>query len=160
MPSTGKIRKVEDIIPAGLKTGEIQLICVEIGDHKFGMEVTWVEEVIRPGEIHDDADSAPYVTGLISWRGQNIPLVNMRIRLEYEIAEKESEDRFVIVNLDGRLFAVQVDHVTEIIRILDTDIDESAQYRLPPPLESFVKGVCKDEDGLIYILDCRRLIGK
>ena len=78
---------------AGLTQSDGREFCTfEVGGLFFGVDVAFVQEVLRYQEITPVPLAAPYVRGLINLRGQIVTAVDLRLRLGIDVAGGE---RFV-----------------------------------------------------------------
>jgi chemotaxis signal transduction protein len=85
--------------------------------------------------------------------------MDMRIRLDYHRKPDESEERVIIIGYGGRIMAAKVDSVSEVLRINDEMIEKDLPEDMLSGVKKVVKGVYRDEDNPIYILDCNRVFG-
>ena len=159
MPSTGKIRATGIDAGTNVTIGELQVVCFKLDGNECGIEVSSVEEIIRPQEVYGGAESSPFIIWKISWRGQDIPLVDLRIRLDCRAGEDKSDERVIIVNCKGQYLAGLVDSVTEVLRIHEERIIRNTSKDAVTRIRGVVKGVFQEEDNSVYILDCNKVFG-
>ena len=120
MPSTDK-KKTTGATPATDSTKAVfQAVCFSLEGNIYAIDVTVVEEIIRPGEIRSADGLPPFAKGMITWCEQSIPLWDLRVRLGYPAAESDDESRVVVVSFKGRVFGMLVDSVTEVLRMEGT----------------------------------------
>ena len=126
------------------------------GDHgylKFGVDAEYVVEILNSYSITYLPMMPHYVPGIINMRGQIVPVMDMRLRLDKYASEK---DLLLVLNYLGTQIGVLVDAVDRIVDIADKQIS------LVPSQENqrFVSGMCTipDDGSTMMILDCERLL--
>lgn len=138
-------------------SGELQLVSFKIGSEEFGVDILRVQEIIRMVEITKVPQAPIYVEGVINLRGRVIPVIDLRKRLNLELAEMDKNTRIVVVDIGGNIMGMIVDSVSEVLRLPSNTIEP------PPDLVSgidsdHISGVAKLEDRLLIFLDLSRIV--
>lgn len=129
------------------------------GEH-FCVDILMVQEIIKQMPITIVPDTPDFIEGVINLRGNIIPLIDLRKRLNIkDEMKKQIEDPWtIIIDIGGRVAGFIVDQVTRVLRIPSGEI-------LPPPekgvggLKSrYLSGVYDMEDQILAILDFRRIL--
>lgn len=120
----------------------------------FGIQVEDVVEIITNYPITRVPMVPPYVRGIINLRGQTIPLLDMRMRLNIAPADN---DCIIVLNVNEMQIGILVDTVCQII---DIPVDTI----LPVPshnAQKYVSGMSAmpDKSGTMLVLDCPLLLG-
>lgn len=132
------------------------IFLIKDGDHaplKFGVDADSVVEILNSYSITYLPLMPSYVPGIINVRGQLIPVMDMRVRLD----KFPSDEHLLLeLNYSGTQFGVLVDAVDRILDIPDKLLS-------PVPSQEnqrFVSGMCTiPEDGsTMMILDCEQLL--
>lgn len=137
----------------------IQLVGFIIGNEMFGVDILMVQEIIRSAPITAVPNSPDFVEGVINLRGNIIPVIELRKRLNlYSMDVDPSDTWILILNIDDRVTGFIVDSVTKVLKIQEETIE-------PPPdiviagLESqYIQGVCKIDEKLLILLDFNRIL--
>lgn len=118
-----------------------QSVIFSLGKEEYGVPIEMVQEITRFNDVHPLPKAPEYVKGLLSLRGQAIPLIDMHNKFGIK-KEKESEFA-IIVEIDEKLIGMVVDEVNEV-RILD-------EIAPPPPLINapFIEGIVNLPDRII-----------
>ncbi len=141
---------------------ESQLVTFKLGRESYGVEIHEVEEIIDMPEVTAVPQSPDFIEGVISLRGEIIPLVNLDVRfglipthrpLEKGGLRWGKEGRrdskhasVIIVSISGFEVGLIVDEVSEVLRVPNDNI-------VPPPphisigKEEQLKGVVKVRYG-------------
>ena len=136
-----------------------------LADGRFCLPVEQVLQIIRREGVIDIPKPPPYVEGVINLRGDIIPVVNLRARLEVssgERGERREPDprkrRVVIAKLETRLYGLDVDEVRDIVEIEEESIAAEATELFGSRAE-FVAGIARTEAGVFLLLDLPRVLG-
>lgn len=104
------------------------------------------------------AQNATVHGGIISLRGEVVPIVDLKHRFSMKScdAQEGSNQRVVIVEIDGSVVGCLVDSVSEVIRASEQSLDYMDQIQ--GMHRGVVDSICKLGDRLIAILNPRRLM--
>lgn len=127
-----------------------------LGQEDYGIEISYVTEIIGIQAITAIPDLPEYVKGVINLRGKIIPI--MDIRLRFNKAARDYDDRtcIIVVDIEEISIGLVVDSVAEVTSISDADI-------APPPqinqsFQKYIKGIGKLGHDVKLLLDCERLL--
>ncbi len=138
----------------------IQLIVFNLDQHEFAVPI---EQVWRVESLADQTPTrvprAPaFLEGVVNVRGQVVPLVDLKKRLGFAVANRPPKSRLLVVEMEGQRVGLIVDGVSDIMWVATSRID-------PPPSMIahisgvFVQGVAKEAgDRLLIILDLREAL--
>lgn len=119
----------------------------------FGIEAEAVIEIIT-NYVATRVPMVPsYVKGIINLRGQIVPLLDMRLRLDMEPIDT---DCIIVINVGEVSIGILVDAVSQIIDIPIETILPVPQHNA----QKYVSGMCNmpDESGTMLVLDCPLLL--
>lgn len=146
------------------------MVTFKLAEEEFAIDIMQVQEIIRVTAVTGVPKAPPFVTGVMSLRNRLLPIIDLRARFGLEpaqagLAETPVDDeeidarRVVVIDLDGVLTGIQVDSVSEVLRLPKSSIE------LPPSIlsaeeASKLKGVGKLNQGerLLMVLDVARLL--
>ena len=134
----------------------IKFVTLGIGDERYGIEVGKSREIIARYEIVPLPKTPDFIEGIISLRGDIIPVVDLRKRFELEDKERGKDTRIIVVELADFAVGIQVDKVFEVLKLSSDDIEP------PPPLVSglkadYLEGVAEINEHLITILNLDKI---
>jgi purine-binding chemotaxis protein CheW len=123
----------------------------------YGIDVTRVQEVVRPMHITPIPLAPDYVVGLINLRGQVTTAIGLR---ELFGLEESRPDQFmnVVCRIDGSLISLQADEIGDVVEVMEKDFELTPQT-VPSEVRRFMSGIYKISDSLLSIVDIDR-IGK
>ncbi len=128
-----------------------------LDEHYFGIEVEWVQEILKFQEMTPVPLSPDYISGLINLRGQIVTAINLKCRLYGEDAPLSRDSMNLIVRSDEDVVSLLVDDVGDVLTL-----DDQWMHPVPPTLDSMkvdlLSSVCQLEDHLLIILNVPRVL--
>ncbi|MFP4015924.1 MAG: chemotaxis protein CheW [Halanaerobiales bacterium] len=144
----------------GSKREEKQFIVFSLGEEKFGVDVKQIKQIIPMDESTHIPNAPSFVKGVINLRGEIIPIVDLKQKLTV-VADTivSKEGKIIIVELDSNSIGMQVDSVSEMMRIYEDEIAD------PPRIvkginRNYLKGVAKLDDKLLILLDLDKILSE
>ncbi len=138
----------------------IQLVGFMIGKEIFGVDILMVQEIIRSAPITAVPNSPAFVEGVINLRGNIIPVIDLRKRLNL-FMEADGEDRnwILILKIDERVTGFVVDMVTEVLKVDENSIEPAPEIVVAGLENQYIRGVCDiGEYKLLIMLDFSRVL--
>jgi purine-binding chemotaxis protein CheW len=134
-----------------------QYITFDLDDHLYGVDVGWVQEVLRPHTRTRVPRSPDTISGLVNLRGQVVLTVDLRTRLELTPRSEDVEPMMVVVQVAGEPVSLLVDKIGDVVGA------EEDTYAPPPdtldgPTRALVTGAHKLDDRLLLLLDVERAV--
>jgi purine-binding chemotaxis protein CheW len=144
-------KQASDIIPSG------QLVTFTLDGVEFGLDIDRVQEITPRTDITPVPGAPSFVLGVINLRGTIIPVLDSRLRFHLEAAKPTSKTRIIIMNLAGQGTGLQVDAVSEVVRLEDFTIRET------PPLvagvrSDYLAGMVTVGNRLITLIDLDKIL--
>ncbi len=133
-------------------------VCVfRLAGLRLGLDVRYVQEVLRPLAVTPVPLSPATMDGLVNLRGQIVLAFNLRKRLDLPDSAWERPLQVVCLHL-GDLVSFLVDSLEEVQEIeLGKVVFTPAN--LPKRLREALSGVVDDHGELLMILDPARILG-
>jgi purine-binding chemotaxis protein CheW len=130
----------------------LQLISFAIDKEEYAVSVLDVIEVIRLPKIKKLPKAPHFLKGIISLRGEVIPIVDLRQK--FGLAEKASDGfkRTIIVSIEGKKVGLIVDSVSKVIRVQSSEIKEAPSFSSYVSNE-YIKGIIMQKERMIILLD-------
>jgi purine-binding chemotaxis protein CheW len=140
-----------------MSTATDKIVIFRLGDDLFAAGVQSVERVVRYQRARPLPDVPLWVDGVIEYRANVIPQLDLRRRFELPNVEASATTRVLVLNAGGGWVAVVVDAVLEVAAY------DGSQLSAPPALwrglagES-LKGLIRHGERLVVLLDVERLL--
>ncbi len=141
------------------KENIMQLVGFTIGAEQFGVDILMVQEIIRAAPITVVPNSPDFVEGVINLRGNIIPVIELRKRLNLYTGEIDQSDTWILIlDIAGRITGFIVDSVTEVLKILESSIEPPPEIIVAGLESQYIRGVCEIADKLLILLDFNRIL--
>lgn len=133
------------------------MIIFKIGAEEFALNIMFAKEVMATCDVTPIPETAEYVTGIASLRGNLIAVLDLRKRLKSAGSCDAQEERMIVADVDGRVVGLMVDGVSEIMRVNDAMVE-------PPPDfvreigASYVQGIINGGGRFITMIDLRKAL--
>ena len=139
--------------------GTTQWVVFTLGDERFGVTATQVQEIVRFPEATMVPDMPRFVKGVMNLRGKIIPLMDLQERFGLVAKAIDEAHRRVVVAMFGdQLVGLIVHSVIGVIRI-PAEAIEPLPATLPKVESEYISGVGKLNDQLIVLLALDRMLG-
>jgi purine-binding chemotaxis protein CheW len=122
----------------------------------FGIDVQRVQEVIRYQEMTRVPLMPPDVRGLINLRGQIVPAIDLRRRLDLPDRKESELPINVVVRSDEGPISFLVDEIGDVLEVEDETF-ERVPETLHGKAKELVRGVHKLPNRLLLLLDADKV---
>ena len=132
----------------------IQYIVVRLGEEQYGIDIKYIDNIVRMQNITRVPQMPNYLRGVINLRGEVIPVMSIRLKMFLPEDEITRATRIIIIKLEQfGTVGVIVDEVKEVVT-LDASQIEKIAYDANGDTTNFLSGIGKYSDGgLISLLD-------
>lgn len=128
-----------------------QYIVIRLGVEQYGIDIKYVDNIVRMQHITRVPKVANYLKGVINLRGEVIPIMSLRLKMDLPEDEITKATRIIILKLEQHgTIGIIVDEVKEVVT-LENDQVEKVAYDSKDP--NFIFGIGKQEGSLISLLD-------
>jgi purine-binding chemotaxis protein CheW len=140
-----------------LAESSLELLCFRVGQEEYAISIMDIKEIIKPREVTEVPRVPAFVRGILSLRGNIIPVFDMRVRLGLPGAASLERERVVVVKRQGGFCGVLVDEVVQVVRIAEAGIE-------PPPVvlegidRDFVQGIGRVGGRMLILLDMEKVL--
>ncbi|MCK5517424.1 MAG: chemotaxis protein CheW [Desulfobulbaceae bacterium] len=136
----------------------MQLVGFTIGKEQFGVDILMVQEIIRAAPITSVPNSPDFIEGVINLRGNIIPVIELRKRLNL-FREGENDDTWILIlDIEGKVTGFIVDSVTKVLKILESSIEPPPEVVVAGLESQYIRGVCDTGETLLILLDFNRIL--
>ncbi len=135
-----------------------QYICVKLGDEQYGIDIGYVDNIVRMQKITRVPKAQKYFKGVINIRGEIVPVMSLRLKFDLEPDEYTNATRIIIIKLEAQSsVGLIVDEVKEVVNLDDSCIDKPT-YNAADNKQKYLAGIGKHSDGLISLLNIADVI--
>ena len=153
-------------------------LALALGDIEYGIEILPVRKVISIMNLiplpfvsrHVNGDAYPYhfpravvpkrdscVKGLLQFQGQQIPLVDLRLKLGFQKATYTIETCIILVKTGNKLKGVIVDKILDVFDLKSTEIEAVPLFKNGVNTELF-RGMVNVKDTARILLDIDKIL--
>jgi len=122
----------------------------------IGIQITRIQEILRPQPVTPVPLTSSVILGLMSLRGQIVPVINLAERLGMQMHEGAEAFNVLIRTSDGPV-SLLVDRVGDVVEV-PPEAFEPAPDTLRPALRSLIRGAYKLEKRLLLALDAEAAV--
>ena len=138
-----------------------QYLTFLIGNNEYGIEILKVQEFVGLMPIKRVPDTPPFIRGIVNLHGQNIPVMDLRVRFLLESREDTDRTSIVVVRgtCKGKEIALGflVDDVREVMEITEEQLE-------PPPTtesasdDSFIMATARVDGKTVMLLNIDKIL--
>ncbi len=135
-----------------------QFIVVKIGSEQYGIDITYIDNIVRMQKITRLPKAQVHFKGIINLRGEVVPVMSLRLKMALEDDVFTNATRIIILKLEEHgSVGIIVDEVKEVVTLGGEDIDKYSPDNRDEKSD-FIKGIGKHNDTLISLLDINAVI--
>ena len=137
-----------------------QFIVVRLGEEQYGINIKYIDNIVRMQHITRVPKVQRFFKGVINLRGEVIPVMSLRLKMDLPDDEYTNASRIIIVKLesDGAIGLI-VDEVKEVVTLDETCI-EKVGYDVKEERVNYVSGIGKCNGSLISLLELSTVVGE
>lgn len=136
-----------------------QYIVTKLGSEQYGIDIAYVDNIVRMQKITRVPKTQSYFLGVINLRGEIIPVMSMRSKLELEEHEITGTTRIIIIKPEQNAsLGLLVDEVREVVTLSGADVEKVAYDNGREDTGHFITGVGKYKDTLISLINISGII--
>ena len=136
----------------------VQYIVVRIGNEQYGINIKYIDNIVRNQKIPRLLKTQTYYKGVINLRGEIIPVMSIRLKLGLEDDEFTDKTRIIIVKIEGATIGVIVDQVREVVTLDDDNTEKITRTSRDDAASGYISSIGKSKGELISLLDIVGLI--
>ncbi len=136
-----------------------QYIVVRIGGEKFGIDIGYVDNIVRMQKITRVPKAQVYFKGIINLRGEIVPVMSARIKMGLEDDVYTNASRIIILKLEEKgEIGLIVDEVCEVVTLVVDEIEKPNVNTSSNGKDLFINGIGKNGDELISLFEISAIV--
>lgn len=128
-----------------------------IDNKLYGVDIKMVQEITKSMSMTTVPLAPDYIKGLINLRGQISTAIGLRELLKIPNRDISHGEINVVCKDDSYLLSLIADEVGDVLE-LENSMFESTPETLSRDVSKFMNGVYKLQDGILSILDIKKII--
>lgn len=134
-----------------------QYIVVQIGNEQYGIDIQYIDNIVRMQRITRVPKAQEYFKGVINLRGEVLPVMSIRLKFGLDDDEITGKTRIIILKLDSQsTVGIMVDQVKEVVTMEPENV-EKIQGSSGTKTQ-YLNGVGKHNGELISLLNIVNVI--
>jgi len=134
----------------------VQWLTFLLGKEEYALSLDVVKELIKPRAYTELPDVPDHVRGILSLRGEVVPVIDLLARLKLGHGSDGNYQRVVVCEGDEQSIGLLVDRITQVIRIPKDAIEQA-------PLvvnedDNFVAGVGRYQGRMLILLNTDKVL--
>ena len=130
-----------------------QYIVVMVGSEQYGIDISYIDNIVRMQKITRVPKAQPYFKGMINLRGEVVPVMSVRKKMGLEDDVFTNASRIIIIKLEeSGSFGIIVDEVKGVVNLSDDEIDNISNKG------KFSNGIGKHGGELISLLEINSIV--
>ncbi|MGV7227648.1 MAG: chemotaxis protein CheW [Nitrospirales bacterium] len=139
-------------------SGYTQLVVIRIDEEYFGIDLGLIRECAELGRVTSVPGCPEFVVGVINVRGEVLPIVDMRTKLNVPIVEYENFHKAVVVQFENISVGIVVEEIIESVFLQASDLI-SGSLTGSVKEEGYIRGIAHFHDRkILKVLDLPKLM--
>jgi len=112
-----------------------------VGDNAYGIEISYVVEIISVQDITLVPHTHAYVKGIINLRGTVVPVIDMGMRFGQGDIVYTDKTCIIVLSMDEMSVGILVDGVQDVVDISDESIQDPPKMSSGSMKNNFIRAV-------------------
>lgn len=135
-----------------------QYIVVNIGNEQYGIDIQYVDNIVRMQRITRVPKAQSYFKGVINLRGEIIPVMSIRLKFGLEEDVFSNMTRIIIIKLEPQYaVGIIVDEVKEVVTLDEGSVEKVTNSAVGDK-NGYLNGIGKHKGDLISLLNISGVI--
>ncbi len=135
-----------------------QFIVTKIGNEQYGIQIKYVDNIIRMMKITRVPKAPHYYKGVINLRGEIIPVISLRLKFGLEEIPETKDFRIIIIKTDkSNSVGIIVDSVSEVVSLDEEHVEKTTVDSNDSRMQ-YIAMIGKYGETLISIVNVESLI--
>jgi purine-binding chemotaxis protein CheW len=140
----------------GLDVETVQWLTFFLGEEEYALSLDVVLELIKPRTYTDLPEVPEYVRGILSLRGEVVPVIDLRTRLKLGNSEESGYQRIVVCEGQEQSIGLLVDRITQGVRIQKDKIEQAPL--VVKDNDNYVAGVGRYQGRMLILLNPEEIL--
>ncbi|QCJ42369.1 chemotaxis protein CheW [Bacillus sp. S3] len=132
-----------------------KIVAFKLGDEEYGVDIQYVQSIEKLLTITRVPNSPMYVRGVINLRGNVIPIIDLRSKLNLSSEAFTEATRVIITKNEELEVGLIVDQISDVVDVLEESFEPCSVGDLQ---SEFFEGIAKTEGRLLILLKIEELL--
>ncbi|MBF0360927.1 MAG: purine-binding chemotaxis protein CheW [Oligoflexia bacterium] len=134
-----------------------QYVCFKLGKDEYGLDIKYIQEVIRIPTITHVPQMPDFVLGIVNIRGKIVPIFDLRKKLMLPQEPFNKLSKLIVTNKKNSLISFVIDEISDNVKLHLNQLDPSPSVKTKID-KSCINGIGIVNERMIVILDFEKLI--
>lgn len=134
-----------------------EVIAFKVHDDEYCVDIMSVREIRGWTPATRIPHAPPFVRGVINLRGAVLPIIDLAARFGFDQTETSERNVIIVAQMDGQLFGLLVDAVSDIMTITMDDLQPTPNVG-SETARTFIKNVIAREEQMIRFIDLKQIL--
>jgi purine-binding chemotaxis protein CheW len=132
-------------------------LAFSLGSEDYALDISMIREILKPREVTAIPRVPDFLLGIISLRGNIIPIFDLKRRLGLGVATVDENSRIIVCQEGDRLAGLLIDRITQVTTIQEDGIE-------PPPAifsgrdRALLDGVGRVQGNVLILLNIANIL--
>lgn len=136
---------------------EKQFVVFKLDEEEYGIDIMNVKEIGTYQEPVKVPNCPNFIEGIVNYRGDVIPIVNLKKRFNLNELNINKNTRLIIINVSDKQVGFVVDEASQTVILNEEDIEKTPDIITSVDSE-YITGVGKKEDRLILLINLEKVL--
>ena len=134
-----------------------QFLTFKVADEEYGVDVLKVQEIIRYTKPTKMPNAPEIIKGVINFRGEVIPMVDLRKKFNLEKKEYDNFTVVIVLEVKSKIIGIIVDEVSDMVSFEKDSIQKNLDFGSQVDME-FIRGMARLDERMIILLLLDKLL--
>lgn len=135
----------------GSDVDTVQWLTFLLAEEEYALNLDVVLELIKPRVYTELPDVPEYVRGILSLRGEVVPVVDLRTKLRLGTGAETGYQRIIVCEGQQQAIGLLVDRITQVVRIPKDTIEKAPL--VVNEADNYVSGVGRYQGRMLILLN-------
>ncbi|MBN2651863.1 MAG: purine-binding chemotaxis protein CheW [Spirochaetales bacterium] len=129
-----------------------------LANEDYGIKISKIVQIVEMQTIITIPHVKQHFKGIMTLRGQIIPLMDLRIRFSLPEGEYTDRTSVIVVNVEDQQLGLIVDFVKDVSSIAEKMINRSEEIRNMNNKSQYIEGLGKIDKLVAILVDVEKLV--
>ncbi|MBS4536029.1 chemotaxis protein CheW [Clostridium sp. D2Q-14] len=134
-----------------------QYVIFKLAEENYAIDISMVKTIEKVSGYTRVPNSDKYIKGVINLRGEVIPVIDLKKRLNLGEIKESDNSRVIITCSEDIVVGLLVDSSSEVVYIENSEIDNISNMSEKEEY-NYIKGIGKENNRLILIIDLDKIL--
>lgn len=137
---------------------ENQYVTFQLGKEVYGIDIHKVTTIERMNNVTRVPKAPDYVQGVMSLRGEVVPVIDLRKRFNLQKVAPTDDTRIIVFKVEDVVLGMIVDIVNEVVSIPVDNIENAPANAANEYLSTYINGVGKLGGKIVTLLNLESMM--